>query len=118
MDSRSPFAAILVGQPMLMRQLRTGLFAALDLRIATRFSIPPVDLAESAAYLKHYLVLTGRTDPLFADDATATLHCASNGVPRALSNVATSALLAAAADGKALVDDECAKRAAAKQTRD
>jgi type II secretory pathway predicted ATPase ExeA len=77
-----------------------------------------MDLAESAAYLKHHLALAGRTDPLFADDATATLHRASNGVPCALSNLATSALLAAAADGKPLVDDDCAKRAAAEQTRD
>ena len=115
MDSRSPFAAILVGQPMLLRQLRMGMFLALDQRIATRFTIPPMDLAESAGYLKHHLGLAGRTDPLFAD---ATLHRASNGVPRALSNVAISALLAAAADGEALVDDDCAKRAAAEQTRD
>jgi type II secretory pathway predicted ATPase ExeA len=39
MDSASPFAGILVGQPTLNRQLRMGVFAALDQRIATRFSI-------------------------------------------------------------------------------
>jgi type II secretory pathway predicted ATPase ExeA len=51
MDSASPFAGILVGQPTLNRQLRLGTFAALDQRIATRFTIKPMDLAESAAYL-------------------------------------------------------------------
>jgi len=45
------------------------------------------------------------------DDACARLHKASLGVPRALNNVAIAALIAAAADGKALVDDECAKKA-------
>ena len=49
MDSASPFAAILAGQPTLNRQLRMGMFAAPGQRIATRFTIKPMDLAESAA---------------------------------------------------------------------
>jgi type II secretory pathway predicted ATPase ExeA len=117
MDSASPFAAILAGQPTLNRQLRMGMFAALDQRIATRFTIKPMDLAESAAYLKHHLALAGRDDPLFADDATARLHRVA-GLPRALNNAATAALIAAAAAGKDLVDDACAKKAVAELTRD
>ena len=97
MDSASPFAGILVGQPTLNRQLRMGMFAALDQRIATRFTIKPMDLAESAAYLRHHLALAGREEPLFADDAVARLHRVSNGLPRALNNAATAALIAAAA---------------------
>jgi type II secretory pathway predicted ATPase ExeA len=69
MDSASPFAGILIGQPTLARQLRMGTFAALDQRIATRYAIKPMDLAESAAYLRHHMTLAGREDPLFADDA-------------------------------------------------
>jgi type II secretory pathway predicted ATPase ExeA len=117
-DSRSPFAAILVGQPTLARQLRLGIFSAVDQRIATRYTLPPMDLAESAAYLRHHLALAGRSDALFVDDAIARLHRVANGLPRALNNAATAALVAAAADGKALVDDACAKRAAAELTRD
>ena len=118
LDSASPFAGILVGQPTLARQLRMGVFAALDQRIATRFTIKPMDLAESATYLRHHLALVGRDEPLFADDAVARLHRVSNGLPRALNNAATAALIAAAADSKDLVDDTCAKRAAAELTRD
>lgn len=118
MDSASPFAGILVGQPTLARQLRMGVFAALDQRIATRFTLGPMDLAESARYLRHHLALVGRTDPLVAEDAVARLHRASGGLPRALNNAATAALIAAAAEGKALVDDACAKRAVAEITRD
>ena len=113
MDSRSPFALLLVGQPTLVRRLRMGVFAALDQRIATRYQLRPMDLAESAGYLCHHLALAGRTDPLFADDAVARLHRASLGLPRALNNLARDALIAAAADGKALVDDTCAKKAVA-----
>ncbi len=118
LDSASPFALILVGQPTLSRQLRMGVFAALDQRIATRYLIAPMDLAESAAYLRHHLALAGRTDPLIADDAVARLRRVSNGLPRALNNAAVAALIAAASEGKALVDEACAKKAVAELTRD
>jgi type II secretory pathway predicted ATPase ExeA len=118
MDSSSPFAGILVGQPTLSRQLRMGRFAALDQRIATRFAIKPMDIGESSAYLRHHLALAGREEPLFADDAIARLHRVANGLPRALNNAATAALMAAAASGKDLVDDACAKQAAAEITKD
>ena len=118
MDSQSPFALLLVGQPTLARQLRLGVFAALDQRIATRYQLAPMDLAESAQYLRHHLALVGRTDPLVADDAIARLHKASLGLPRALNNAAIAALIAAATAGKALVDDDCAKKAVAELTRD
>jgi type II secretory pathway predicted ATPase ExeA len=117
MDSESPFALLLVGQPTL-RQLRLGVFAGLDQRIATRYQLAPMDLAESAQYLRHHLALVGRTDPLIPDDAIARLHKASLGLPRALNNVAVAALIAAATAGKALVDDDCAKKAVAELTRD
>jgi len=118
MDSQSPFALLLVGQPTLARQLRLGVFAALDQRIATRYQLTPMDLAEAAQYLRHHLALVGRTDPLFADDAIARLHKVSLGLPRALNNAAVAALIAAATAGKALVDDDCAKKAVAELTRD
>ena len=118
MDSTSPFAGILVGQPTLNRQLRMGIFAALDQRIATRFNIKAMDLAESATYLRHHLALAGRDEPLIADDAIARLHRVAGGLPRALNNAATAALIAAAADNKQLVDDTCAKKAVAELTRD
>jgi len=94
-----------------------GTFAALDQRIATRYELKAMDLAESAAYLRHHLALVGREEPLFADDAIARLHRVANGLPRALNNAAIAALIAAASDGKDLVDDICAKKAAAEVTR-
>jgi type II secretory pathway predicted ATPase ExeA len=118
MDSASPFAGLLVAQPTLARQLRMGVFAALDQRIATRYTLAPMDLADSANYLRHHLSLAGRSDPLLADDAVARLHRYANGLPRALNNAAVAALIAAAAAGKALVDDTCAKQAVAELTRD
>jgi type II secretory pathway predicted ATPase ExeA len=118
MDSRSHFALLLVGQPMLARQLRMGSYAALDQRIATRYQIQPMDLEESVRYVRHRLQLAGRQEPLFADDALARLHRAGLGLPRQLNNLCISALIAAAGQGKSLVDDECAKQAVAELNRD
>ncbi len=53
-----------------------------------------------------------------ADDAVVRLHRQCNGIPRALNNAATAALIAAAADGKEIVDDACAKKAVAELTRE
>ena len=83
-----------------------------------RFCIPAMDLADSAAYLAHHLGLAGRKDPLIADDAVSRLHRFSGGIPRALNNAATAALVAAAGESKALVDDACAKAAVAELSRD
>ncbi len=117
MDSRSPFAAILVAQPTLARQLRMGTYAAIDQRINTRYTIKPLDLAESHTYLKHHCAVAGRKDPIFADDAAARLHRASAGLPRALNNAATAALIHATNENKQLIDDNTAKAAAAELTR-
>lgn len=117
MDSASPFAGILAGQPSLANRLRQGVFAALDQRISVRYSIPNMELGESVAYLRHHMALAGRTDPLIADDAAARLHRYANGLPRALNNAATAALMAAAAETKGIVDDTCAKKAVAELTR-
>ena len=82
-----------------------------------RYTIGGMDLTESITYLKHHLALAGRTDPLIADDAAARLHRYANGIPRALNNAATAALMAAAADTKTIVDDTCAKKAIGELTR-
>ena len=118
MDSSSPFVTLLVGLPSLSRRLRMGMFATLDQRVATRYVIEPMDLAESSAYIAHHLALVGRTEPLIADDAIARLHRCANGLARALNNAVIAALIAAAGEQKGLVDDASAKRAVAELTRE
>jgi len=83
MDSASPFAGILVGQPQLRRRLRLGSFAALDQRIALRYELEGMDARESNEYIAHHLKLAGREDQLLSDDAVALLHERARGIPRA-----------------------------------
>ncbi len=100
MDSHSPFACLLVGQPTLRRLIKLGTFAALDQRIALRYAMTGMSDTETKTYLAHHLALAGRSDTLFSDDATTLIHQVGRGIPRAVNNLAVQALVAAYADGK------------------
>jgi type II secretory pathway predicted ATPase ExeA len=113
MDSRAGFACLLLGQPVLRHRIRLGPFAALDQRIALRYAIEGMDRDETGSYLAHHLKLAGRADTIFTDDAVALVHQVSRGLPRAVNNLATQALVAAYASGKALIDDTAARAAVA-----
>ena len=118
MDSASPFAALLIGQPTLRRRLKLGQLAALDQRIAIRYAMPGMTSAETAGYITHHLKLAGRADPLFSDDATTLIHDAARGLPRAVNNLAVQALIAAYADRKAIVDEASTRIAITEVTSD
>jgi type II secretory pathway predicted ATPase ExeA len=118
LDSRSPAAMVLIGQPTLRRRLRQGAFAAIDQRIALRVHLDGMDLAETAGYLRHHLGVVGRSDPLFSDDAVAVIHQASRGLPRAINNLALQSLVATFAADKAIVDQAAAKMAVVEVTGD
>jgi type II secretory pathway predicted ATPase ExeA len=111
MDQTAPFCLLLLGQPTLRRRLRLGAFAALDQRVALRYTISGLDAAETASYIAHHLKLAGRSDTLFSDDAVALIHQVSRGLPRQVNNLATQALIAAFAAGKAIVDESAARAA-------
>jgi type II secretory pathway predicted ATPase ExeA len=111
MDSRSPGAVLLVGQPTLRRRIKLGAFAALDQRIALRYSMTGMDPAETASYVTHHLTLAGRADTLFSDDALTLIHQVSRGLPRAVNNLAIQALVAAFADNKNIVDESSTRAA-------
>lgn len=116
MDSTSPFACLLVGQPTLRRRMKLGVLAALDQRIGLRYAMPPMTAEETSSYLKHHITLAGRSDPLFSDDAAALIHQTSRGYPRAVNNLAVQALVAAFASDKAIVDESSTRAAVAEVT--
>jgi type II secretory pathway predicted ATPase ExeA len=116
MDSHSPFACLLVGQPTLRRRIKLGTFAALDQRIALRYAMTGMSDTETSSYLTHHLSLAGRSDTLFSDDATALIHQVSRGIPRAVNNLAVQALVAAYAANKTIVDESSARAAVAEVT--
>jgi type II secretory pathway predicted ATPase ExeA len=111
MDSRSPLAVILIGQPTLRRQIKLGTFAALDQRITVRAALEGMSKDETTSYITHHLRFAGRADTLFSDDATALIHQASRGLPRAINNLAFASLTAAFFTKKTIVDEKTARQA-------
>ena len=95
LDAACPLACLLIGQPTLRRRIKLGILAALDQRIAVRYTMPGMTGEETASYISHHLKLAGRSDPLFSDDAFALIHATGRGLPRAVSNLAIQALIAA-----------------------
>ena len=118
MDRQSPFACLLVGQPTLRRKIKLGVLAALDQRIALRYTLPAMTAEETSSYLRHHLALAGRSDTLFSDDAAALIHQTSRGYPRAVNNLAIQALVAAFAANKAIVDESSTRAAVTEVTSD
>jgi len=113
LDSRSPLTILLIGQPTLRRRLRVGDMAALDQRIALRYHIPAPALTteEASGYIRAHLSLAGRSDTLFSDDAVRVIHGQARGLPRAINRLAITALLAAYAGTKTIVDESSARTA-------
>ncbi len=110
LDSRSPLTILLIGQPTLRRRLRVGDMAALDQRIALRYHIPApaLSLSEAGGYIRAHLQHAGRSDTLFSDDAVHAIHGHARGLPRAINRLAITALLAACATGKTIIDESSA----------
>jgi type II secretory pathway predicted ATPase ExeA len=118
MDAASPLACLLIGQPTLRRMLRLGVLAALDQRIGLRYAMPAMTAEQTAAYITHHIKLAGRSDTIFSDDAAALIHDAARGLPRAVNNLATQALVAAWADRKSIIDEQSARTAITEVTTD
>ena len=113
LDSGSPLTIVLIGQPTLRRRLRAGDMAALDQRVALRYHIPAPALSpeEVGGYIRAHLSHAGRSDTLFSDDAVHVIHGQARGLPRAINRLAITALLAAYATGKTIVDESSARTA-------
>jgi type II secretory pathway predicted ATPase ExeA len=106
MDSQDPLLLILAGQPQLLAKLALRIHLPFRQRVAMRYRMPPMDEADSRGYVEHQLQLAGRKQKLFTDEAMLQLFVQSGGVPRAIGNLALSAMITAAAQNKDLVDLE------------
>jgi len=71
---------ILIGQNELRNKLR--LKKPLRSRIATRSTIEPLDLLDTRDMINFRIMVAGRTEPLFTDDAIELVYDHSHGMPR------------------------------------
>ncbi len=114
MDSQSLGALLLVGQPELRRTLRLASHEAFYQRLTTSFQLPPLDLTQSMAYIRHQIAFSGhKGGPLFADDALARIYDFTKGIPRQMNRLCTTALLVGIADQKQILEESSIRKAIA-----
>jgi len=98
---------ILAGQPELKETLDSPNLKQLVQRIRLRFHIGPLDRREMREYIEHRLKIAGRKyNDLIADDAFASIHRYTGGIPRLINTLCDTGLLCAFADDKKIVDTE------------
>lgn len=103
-DSRPLLSLLLVGLPELKDRLRLHQHRALWTRLAERLHLGPFTPEGTAAYVRHRLAKAGCEREVFASDALALLHEASQGYTRDIDRIASLCLERAAHTNERLVD--------------
>ena len=112
-DRRSPFALVLVGQPLLRERLNEPQHYSLAQRLGVRIRLRPLSEVETPAFLERHLKAAGARKNLFEPDAIAAVFQHTRGVPRLVQNVALAAMLAAMETAKKTVDIAAVQQAMA-----
>jgi type II secretory pathway predicted ATPase ExeA len=110
-DRKSPFALVLVGQPLLRERLAEPLHEPLAQRLGVRLRLRPLNESELPVFLDRHLKAAGARKNPFEPEAMAVIFHHSRGVPRRVQNVALEALFTAMAAGKKTVDAACVQQA-------
>jgi type II secretory pathway predicted ATPase ExeA len=103
-DSLDPLLLILSGQPQLLAKLALRVHLPFRQRVAMRYRMPPMDETHTRGYLEHQLRLAGRRQRLFTEETMIQIFVHSGGIPRAIGNLALSAMVHAAARGADIVE--------------
>src|SRR5450755_1632071 len=104
---------ILIGQPELRELLARNELRQLAQRVTGRYHLHPLSAAETAAYVRHRLRVSGSTSDIFSNMALAELYHLSGGVPRVINVVADRALLGAYTQDRHGVTSALVRHAAA-----
>lgn len=109
-DSRALLSLLLIGLPELGDRLALRRNRSLYSRLHHRFSVGPLTVDDTAAYVALRLKHAGVTDDLFARESLACLHDSSLGVFREIDRLANAALREAARKKRRLVDRDTIDR--------
>jgi len=110
MDSQSPMALILSGQPELWdNKLKLHSYTAIRQRIDFHCQIGKLDLAQTIEYIRIHLTFAGCQKDIFSDAAFDDIYKFSNGIPRLINKICTASFLYGAQNRKNIVDDRMVK---------
>ena len=103
-DSVSPLALIVVGQPELRATLQMRLFKPITQRLNIRYHLGGLEAAEMREYVEHQLRAAGAQHPIFTAEAIDAIYAHTRGIAREINNVCVSCLLDAVVRKEKLVD--------------
>lgn len=104
-DSYTPVALILAGQPELKLKLQREMFTAIRQRVNMVCSLHPLDRIQTGKYMKTHLKYSGcASSDLFSEEAVDDIFAYSNGIPRMINNACSQALLCAASQNLQRID--------------
>ena len=105
LDYTNLISLILVGQSDLRKRLNHKTYLPLKQRIGLFYHLGPISADEIPDYVAYRLKMSGRDDLFFTDEALKLLYKYSEGVPRLINSIATSALLDGYAREVAVIDE-------------
>jgi len=105
MDSQSPMALILAGEPKLREKLKLQSYAAINQRIDVQVGIGHMDRHQTGGYIKSHLDYAGCDKDIFSDAAVDEIFKFSGGIPRMVNKACTSSLIYGAQNRKNIIDD-------------
>lgn len=95
LGSHALLQSFLVGQPELRLMLRSSAMEQLRQRVIASCHLGPLNVEETRAYVEHRLRHVGwTTRPVIAEDAFASIHAHTGGIPRRINLLCTRVLLA------------------------
>ena len=104
LDDQNLLSVVLIGQPELATRLDRDAYAPLRQRIGMRYSLGPLSLEETLAYIEHRIRVAGGKRNPFNRAAMEEIHAVSGGVPRIINTLATTSLLDAFGEDAETID--------------
>lgn len=111
MDTLDPFIIIISGQLHLSERLLRPIHQSFNQRFTLKFVLPPLSKEQTASYIDHQLLLAGRKQPVFDENAVNAIHHNALGIPRVINTLALKSMTIGAIEKKDLLTEEEVYRA-------
>ena len=103
-DDESLVSILITGNRRLEERLSTYEHRALQQRVEVRRTAEPFTVAETAAYIRHRLMVAGAFLEIFTAEAVERIHRFSGGLPKPIDIICDHALKRACIDRKRVID--------------
>ena len=117
MDSVSPLALILAGQPELEGNLDRKSSEAIRQRVDVFCRLEPLSRDETAEYIRHHLRWAGAKEEIFTEGAVKEVYAYSGGSARLVNKACSMCLMSASQTGAREVGEDVARAVIATELR-